>query len=85
MLDGLLIGKGEKSLEDAAMTLPTSPPETLQCIKFENTLKFSWSEPTSIAKGVTVDIYRYVLEMTGSSITDTSTTETGSGKNIFIR
>ena len=85
MIDGLLIGKSEKSLEDAAMTLPTSPPNDLQCIKSEYELKFKWSEPRHIAKGVIVEIYQYVLERTGSSITDTTTTEAGFGKNMFTR
>ena len=83
-LDGLLIGKGEKSQEDAVMTLPTSPPDTLRCVKSEYELKFSWSEPRHIAIGVTVDIYRYTLEMTGSSITDTNTPEDGFGKNMLL-
>ena len=85
-LDGLLIGKGEKSEEDAAMTLPTSPPDDLKCaVQSEYNLTFSWSEPKNIAAGVTVDVYRFSLEMTGSSIRDTITLEDGFGKNVINR
>ena len=85
-LDGLLIGKGEKSKKDAAMTLPTSPPDDLKCaVQSEYNLTFSWSEPKNIAAGVTVDVYRFSLEMTGSSIRDTITLDDGFGKNVINR
>ena len=85
-LGGLLIGKGEKSEKDAAMTLPTSPPDDLKCaVQSEYNLTFSWSEPKNIAAGVTVDVYRFSLEMTGSSIRDTINLEDGFGKNVIHR